>query len=380
METKVIIFFVGLTMFTSGIPNDTGMKAILPNVTYVDPTTFRHQVAHAVRAEPIRLEQATPAQGARSAPAPMPATVTQAPLGRQGLDASAVQVWGPQPHVEDHKAVIIFPTSLYDNSSTWPKTALQTDPNHSYVVLDRDFVRFVTQPPAGAPPLAKSGLILPSLAALCPGMLPLRTSYLPPYQGAAAVFDLANEGELSSCRSDTKANAPTFRFDSKLVLKTTAQRFTVSASTMTTTKELRLKLTGVNGGMLNVYVANIPKRFLAGDFNPVSATAIDGVPHYRAYYDMGASASSCTRPLKDWYDDPMSNASSVAECGFTFTGAGLPAGPGGGNPNLPHALRLARQSQAPRAAVPIPGEIPPSKIGALQVAALTFECSNTMWP
>jgi hypothetical protein len=376
METKVIIFFVGLAVFSSQIPNDLGMKAILPDVTYVDPTTaIHHQVAQLARAEPSRFEQpASPGQGARPAPAPAPGTATAA----QRFGGGLLEPFGPQPHVEDHQSVLIFPTATYDPSSSWPKAPLQTDPNYSYVVLSRDHIRFLTQPPAVSPPLVTTGLVLPSLFGLCPGMKPLQKNYLPPYQGAAAVFDLADEGELTSCKSLTKANPPAYRFDSKLVLKTTAQRFVVSASTMTSTKELRLNLSNVNGAV-NVYVGNIPKRFLTGDFSEVPSTAINGVSHVRAYYDMGAAASKCAKPLKDWFDnDPA--AQTVPDCGFTFTGAGIPPAPGGGNPNVTLALRMARQAQAIPMRVAIPGEIPPAKMGALQSMAMTFECSNSQWP
>ncbi|HEU4888155.1 MAG TPA: hypothetical protein VFV49_09730, partial [Thermoanaerobaculia bacterium] len=249
MDTNVIIFFVGLTMFSSQIPNDSGMKAILPRVVYVDPTQPSHQV-HVARAEPIRFEQASPGQTGRLAPALAPsATLAQDATGSRFRAGEVVTPIGPQRHVEDHESVIIFPSSVYHPSSSWPKTTLQTDPNYSYVMLRGDFVRFLTQPPAGSPPFTKAGLILPPLTSLCPGMNQLQSSYLPPYQGAAAVFDLADEGELSSCSSVTKASPPAFRFDSKLKLRATGPWFVVSASTMTTTKELRLDLRNVNGDL-----------------------------------------------------------------------------------------------------------------------------------
>jgi hypothetical protein len=384
-DTTIIIFFVGLTMFSSQIPNDLGQKAILPRVVYVDPTTpinFTHNnnFAH-VRAETDQFEQAPPAAARPAAAPPTAGAPPPAPASMRFSVNDAIP-FGPQPHVEDHQSVLIFPDSLYDVSSTWPKKELKTDKAYSYIVLDRDLVRFVTELPPGTPPqtLKSNKLILPQLATLCSKMKPLRSDYLPPYQGAAAVFDLAQEGELSSCLSPTKLSQQ--RLDSKLVLKTVGKRFVVSANTMSTTKELRLKLENANGSV-NVYVATIPTRFLEGDFSVISSTALNGQPHVRGYYDMARDGASCNQTLQSWYtayeNDPSKDP--IPACGYTFTGAGIPVGPvGGGTTTMPVALIAQRtRFQTPRVAIPIPGQIPPEQ-GPLKTVAMTFECSNSSWP
>ncbi|HEU4888459.1 MAG TPA: hypothetical protein VFV49_11260, partial [Thermoanaerobaculia bacterium] len=122
------------------------------------------------------------------------------------------------------------------------------------------------------------------------------------------------------------------------------------------------------------------KGYLVGNFGSPSPSAIDGVSHVRAYYDMGRNSSNCTKPLKDWYDnDPI--AKTVPDCGFSFTGAGIPPGPGGSkgsNTVVSQVLRAA--AQRPVVPVAIPGEVPPGKVGVLTPMAMTFECSNTNWP
>ncbi|HXH38426.1 MAG TPA: hypothetical protein VNN08_07340, partial [Thermoanaerobaculia bacterium] len=77
----VIIHFVGLALFSSQVPNDCGVKVILPTVIYTDPRI----VTAAAQTQARRLAKAAA--------------------------TSSVQPIGPVPHVQDHVALLVFPAA-----------------------------------------------------------------------------------------------------------------------------------------------------------------------------------------------------------------------------------------------------------------------------
>jgi hypothetical protein len=238
----IIVHFVGIALFSSQVPNDCGLKVILPKVVYTAPKT-----------------------------------------------AQAVKKTN---HVEDHAAVLIFRTDSYVPGSSWgkpiplPKTKGQTV-SYEYVKLDGDRVRFDSG-------IDNQGLDfdrpqLPPLVALCPAMTTLDRRFQPPYNGAAAVFDLP-QGAVKACIADARIDTEV-KFNGD-------KTFVISASTMRKTKELRLKPIG---GKIELIVANVPVNCLKnGVCSPPSTTAMDGMSHVHAYYGMVSQNTSCNKTIADW--------------------------------------------------------------------------------
>jgi hypothetical protein len=332
-DTTAVIFFVGLTVFTNSIQNDCGVKAILPRVVYNSPFTGT-PIPHRLHSS-ARPQQLIAQAGGR---------------GRFG----GLLVLEEVQHVEDHEAVLVFPTASYHPSSNWgaPEVVKRngTNTTYSFVRLDGDYVRFISNsaiiPTCNQPPttLPASVKLPPLRNAVCPAkMQSLRSEYLPPYTGAAAVFDLP-QGTLESCLSTPSANKR--RLDTKLTLTSPGPYFVVSASTMKTRKELRLKAN--SAGFVELMVTNLPKRYLAGDTTELSTSAMNGLKHDNAYYAMGATANgSCNTSLEGWFNSLATNQ-VPPNCQLNGLGLKLMAG--------------------------APGQI------LDKVAAASFECSNTQWP
>jgi hypothetical protein len=259
--TDVIIFFVGLTMWSDQIPNDCGVKAILPRVH----TTM------------------TPG-----------ATV---PI-----------------HVQDHVAAIIFHADSFVSQEGWDEvktlpagTTTPTPPGGTtptppagvfkYVVLDGDPVRFVTNGDTSGP-VDLSGLTVPGLKALCPARQRLTAGYKTPYYDAAAVVFLP-AGTLRTCLSVPEGSDG--RLDTQLDLKTTGN-LVIDASTMLHRKKLHLK-PRPDGGPIEVMIANVPAPYYHGDHTIRAKGAADGMSHENAYYAMGEPGTGSCTTLRDWWNE-----------------------------------------------------------------------------
>lgn len=383
-STEVIILFIGLTTFSAQIPNECGLKAILPRIHYVpidvDATRYHEpQMLRVTPAEPTEQKPpqkpapatAPPATAAKPSSSRAATTVREAFADRPLPTAPVTQANAPNlrsaafsldfgnvQRVEDHAAALIFELESYVVSPGWTKTNLPVaagsanpTPKYGYVLLDGDRVRFVT---AGVTTNAQptlANVVLPPLPQLCSAAQNLRQDYLPPYRGAAAVFDIT-EGTLESCLSE--GTTPPFgeRVDSKVTLGTNGT-FVVSASTMKVTKELRLKPAA--DGSIRLAVANVPSGFLQGKFVPKGEHEIDGLPHVRAYYAMGAgNGASCNQTIEEWF-----KGRKPAKCSQSSQ------------------LGAFRENQpgVPRNSSPIE-----QLIGSIGPTVYNFECSNTQWP
>jgi hypothetical protein len=250
--TDVIIFFVGLTMWSDQVPNDCGVKAILPRI------------------------QTRPD--------------TVAMLSR---------------HVEDHVAAIIFPAESFESQEGWDEVktmqagATTTTPPSGvfkYVVLDGDPVRFVTNGDT-SDPVDLYGLTVPGLKELCPTRKTLAAGYKTPYEDAAAVVFLP-AGKLSTCLSVPEGSDG--RLDTQLDLKTTGN-LVISASTMLHKKELHLK-PRPDGGPIEVMIANVPAPYYQGNLTARSRNAIDGMSHENAYFAMCEPGTGSCMTLRDWWN------------------------------------------------------------------------------
>ncbi|MEA2465757.1 MAG: hypothetical protein QOJ98_3504 [Acidobacteriota bacterium] len=263
--TDVLIFFVGLTVWSEQVPSDCGVKAILPRVVHESP------------------------------PSP-----------------------NRPPHVQNHAAGIVFRADSFVSLEGWggcPRVlgtgedapcdapngpTGSNGPNDAfwYVPLDGDPVRFVTNGATNVP-ASLHGLKLPRLQQeLCPAKPTLTGPYQPPYSGAAAVVTLP-EGTLQACMS-VPADADG-RLDTRLRLKT-AGNLVIDGSTMRDIRRLQLKPRPA-GGPIEVMIANVPETYYQGDTMKPPRTEINGMSHENAYHAMSEPGSArCTMSLTDWWN------------------------------------------------------------------------------
>jgi hypothetical protein len=328
----VIILFVGLTTFSAGVPGDCGLKAIAPRVIYRGPNATERRTQVARKISNVRTTEA---------------------LQHQHLSAETLLESGfDTPQVETHATAIIYETDSYLVNTNWIPHAIPTatgETAYSYVLLDGDRVRFVT-PGVTNPPASLANVVLPKLPQVCTALTKLRRDYLPPYRGAAAVFDIP-EGTVNSCKSTGQHPPYGQRLDTKIAMQTTGT-FVISASTMTTTKELRLK-PGADG-FIRVAVATVPIEFLNATYTPKPPNAVDGLSHVHAYYAMGdGNPSTCSMTLKNWFDNNV-DPNDVADCNQQFSGTGKLIPGASRGPFLPREM--------------------------IDAMIYNFECSNTQWP
>jgi hypothetical protein len=319
----VTIHFVGLALFSQMVPNDCGLKVILPQVAYSDPST---QIAM-----PMQMQSVAP-RG-----------VAVKPQGGNPI-ATGTGISGPigqAHHVEDHVALLVFPAAGYLPTSNWgAPTALPGDSSYLYVKLDGERIRFDAGNPSQG---LVTNLKLPQLKGYCPTLTSLNARFQPPYQGAAAVFDLP-QGRVGGCNVAGK------RIDTEVALDSSGF-LTISASTTRVRKELRLRPVA---GSLNLIVANVPVSCLtpAGCAYP-NPSALNGVSHVHAYYAMGDGSSASCTSVSDWISN---NGALVAHnpCAMST----LPRAAGG--ISLPDGI--------------LKTGVPPTTQGD------NFECSNSAWP
>jgi hypothetical protein len=280
IPAQVIMQFVGLCMFSNQVPNDDGLKVILPQVVYHDPRIVTERMSMA----------------------------TAHHIGEPVVSVPN----GPQRHVEDHIAIMAFKMSSYMTHVNWAApTPLPGDPTYGYVKLDGDRLRIETGLPD--PKVGILGdLKLPPLKTLCPLMATLAPGFQPPYAGAAAVFDLP-QGTVNSCSAG-------LRVDTEVKLDV-GGTFVISASTMRSRKEIRFR----GNGVVELIVANIPTSCLsAAGCTPVDPSSIAGVSHAHAYYAMGTQSASCNASVQAWFNSATAAEKPAAPCVMT-----IPAAAGG---------------------------------------------------
>jgi hypothetical protein len=269
----VIIFFVGLTLWSEQVPYDCGVKAILP------------RVGHSVPAVPT-------------------GTVPE-----------------PEHAIENHKAALIFRAESLVSQTGWDEVRTlplrepgsTTEPVYKYVVLEGDSVRFLTNGAANEHP-SLTGMKLPKLGNLCPAMLNLRSAFqAPAYPGAAAVITLP-EGAVRACLSVPAESQG--RLDARLDLKTTGN-LVIAAIAANKIRELRLEQQADRP--IELIVANVPESYYKAAGPDRERDAMERASHVHAYYDMGEPATGCAASLQPWWDhlDPE----GIDLCAATFPAA-----------------------------------------------------------
>jgi hypothetical protein len=303
--TDVVIFFVGLALWSSQVPNNQSVHVILPKVHYSKNATQR-MPAHTMNSDSQRRIRS--------------------------VDDS--------PHVEDHVAAIITYADSFGAVSGWQAPVpIGNQTTFSYVPLDvplnGDHVKFVTvdsNPSTHDNPPLLLNAVLPKLQ----GVTALNPA-------GATIFDLP-EGTMKSCLSLTRTQNP--RLDTKLTL-TTDGNLTVSAGT----NQIEIK---PYEGMIVLVVADIPTRFLEGDYTP--PPELEQVPHVNAFYAMtNASCGNCAQTLKDWL---LQHMEEVEPCNSDITLVGGRQKP----PDCPLAVSTPENTLA----------------GVMQGS--NFMCSNEGWP
>lgn len=244
--TTAIIQFIGIVLFSAQIPDDPGVHAILPRIGHVHKSDLHNMP---------KLEAKQ--------------------TGDEHLSASGI---------ENHFTVIMYRDAdrLYKTGG-WRSDGTLAN-GWSYLALDGERVQFLTHGDNGRSEIPAS---LPRTGSACgtqaaPAIL--RSEFLPPYKGAAAVIDIP-EGRLSSCQTNTLNVAS--RLDTRLLLDTRGVLVITAVKKYAAPKALTLK------GDAVVFVANIPPYTLINDTDLTI-----GEPHWTAYNAMLAKPCSA-RPDVD---------------------------------------------------------------------------------
>lgn len=234
--TTAIIQFIGIVLFSSSIPNDPGVHAILPRIG-------SDHGMHISMGDTKLPRESDPSQ------------------------------------VEDHVAVVIYRNEdLLSDSGRW-KTTGRLDNGWRYVELDGEHVEFLTNQRNGEPRIpAELPRPVPSESCLQVAGKPatLKDEFQGPnYKGAVAVFDIPF-GTLDTCAAVTPSEAE--RIDTALLLRT--KGVVVVAAKKTT--ELAAKTLTLDGDAV-VFVANVPPHYL---LKGVPSPESQGAAHWEAYNAM----------------------------------------------------------------------------------------------
>lgn len=332
---EVLVHFAGLSVVSNQLPQDPGVKIIMPSLHYTPARLDAPPVAsHAAHASEYLLV-GLPAPQGRRAPAGMSAPLLQ-----------------PRDfyHVEDHQAMLIFKTEGAA-STNWPILPLPNDPGYSYVVLNGERVEFRTNVVNPAPDI--TNIPLPHLQKTCCNAMSdkeLQPSFTKPYPGAAAVFDIS-QGVMSACNARVAENLG--RRDTEISYQNGNGYFFMIGRTATTTRQLRIATKA--GENYQIIASNLPATYLSGSRITPEVAAINGRPHYYAYYDMGKvklppnGKSPCTTSMVDC----LANEAIQPSTGCKAT------------------MRISFVGEMVKPLKPVVANYP---------MASNFECSNSQWP
>ena len=321
---EVIIHCIGLLLWTSAVPNDPGLHAIMPAVQ-----------------------------------------ASRFPAGAEPRMANPEAF----TNIQTHTALLIFPAAAILDDSKWPAQQIaapqqlqQRLQGYRHIRFAGEQVSFIT----GAPNNTAS-FTSPMPKMNC-GRTRLTPNYHWPYESAAAVIDVP-EGEVQAC--DAGSIAPG-RIDATLKLKTAGTLTVIGTKPSDgSVKVLVLKITSPQ----TLYLANVP---LARVINP-HLFHETGDKHYLAYWGMvgrnkvtpcsGAPALAANESVPACAPPPF-----------------IPTGPGTGtDPNINARFAASQQRTAValggpggRAAGTIAQKIPDNAV--LELLTVNSECSNTGWP
>jgi len=326
-DTKTVIFFVGLALWTTTRGSDLNVNstARLSNEPRISE---RVQVVLPILHYPWK---------------------TSNPPERMNVSAHkdmelVGDQWGNVQHVEDHVPLLITYTDSFQDH-----TGLQQLPGppspFSYVQLDQPSnVTFGTGEASNSP-LSITQALLPRVT----GGTRLNAS-------GTVVVDLP-VGTMSPCLSKTKAEKP--RLDGRVELKTNNE---LVVNVRAGADERQIHIMPYHGQIVLMF-ANIPMRYLEGNYKEHSENALEQVPHIQAYYALtSATCNNCAQDLKDWFLD---NMEKLEPCESDITEvAGKMAN---WCPRPPDIDAMAAAAQNPN-----------TFSGVMQGA--NFLCSNEGWP
>jgi hypothetical protein len=237
MNELIIIHFIGLALFSTAVPNDPGVRVLLPRVVHQHTATG----------------------------------TTQTGTGG-GIIIESTATGGVEPHAT---FIVYDADDLYRDEGLWPslelpahmiRTGTANPERYRYVSLgDGDRVAFHTNVRENTKPT------IPSLPK------PSCGTAIDPTNAAAIVH--IPQGVLSTCGAAVSGSTGSRRrFDTTLKLKRNAQYGLVILAKSRdgyTSKALSLS------GTKPVYIVNIPKSMLT---TPTYTTS--GAEHFLAYYDL----------------------------------------------------------------------------------------------
>lgn len=250
--TTAIIQFIGIVLFTTAVPNDPGLHAILPRIGHV------HDL--------------------------------HTPNGPSEEQESFVD------GVEDHVAVIIYrEEDRLHRVGGWRADGTLKN-GWEYVRLDGEHVQFLANGVNGTPAipslLPRVGVAPTCLQPEAP--LTLKPEFQWPYKGAVGVVDVRG-GTLDVC--ETNSRTTTARVDTRMIVETEGVLVIAAAK-----PNERAKTIALDGDAV-VYVVNVPPEFvLQGIESPRT-----GEPHWDAYNDM-LNGSCAAAP------EPSTNLAPLPEC------------------------------------------------------------------
>lgn len=264
--TTAIIQFIGIVLFSSQVPNDPGIHAILPRIGHVHKSDLH------------TMPKLDPKQ-----------------TGEQHLSPTGI---------ENHVSVIMYRDAdrLYKTGGWRSDGGLAN--GWSYLALDGERVQFLTHSGNGRPEIPRG---LPRTGSACGAQSApptLRAEFLPPYRGAAAVIDIP-EGQLSSCQTSTVNVAS--RLDTRLVLDTRGVLVVTATKKNAEPKALMLR------GDAVVFIANIPPYALLQDTDLTI-----GEPHWTAYNAMLAEPCAARPAVDEQFADILLAYCDVSSLGDSY--------------------------------------------------------------
>ena len=246
MDTTAIIQFIGIVLFSSAVPADPGVHAIVPRI---DQATHHHQQKE--QKDQLNIGD-----------------VKSMASGYEELEG-----------VENHVAVLLFrKRDVIGTAGTWKRTGeLRSD--WQFVQLDGEQVQFLTNGVNDAPAVPAS---LPRIeGGDCLVQAEATTGFkdafqAPDYAGAAAVIDIPL-GTLAVCGKKSAHSDSVIRVDTTLAMKNEG----VLVIAARRASDGTAKTITLHGGAL-VYVANVPPRYVfEGTYDPMTSDS-----HWEAYHEM----------------------------------------------------------------------------------------------
>lgn len=195
--------------------------------------------------------------------------------------------------VEEHSSAVLFRDEDLQEPTLWETKEYRPDPSYQYACIGDTSVTFQTGTRLKSRTLERTNFRLPHLKPCCN----LMSKRFPSVKEAVAVVRI-NEGVLNTCVVNATEDEPVERTDTWLSLPTSGSlRITATPRAGGGRRTLVLKPNA------NVFVSNLPSHMVMQDHDHAdhaehagTVTLYSGdVPHYEAYYNLLQHDKDCTR-------------------------------------------------------------------------------------